>query len=304
MQLRNFVLPAGLALFTIAAHPSARASAQRAGRSPAPASAVDRALTGGLAVLRAPASTMIRVARGRFVLGSTAEQVLEAVQTCGKEPLAYRCTERTFANELPQLRVDSASFWLDRTEVTVAAYERCVSAGACAKRTLEGGARRFAQPDWPVTLVRHADAEAYCRFRGARLPTEAEFERAARGTNGRRYAWGDRYHGSRANHGRLGLDESDASDGFGELAPVGAFPSGQTPEGFLDLSGNAGEWTSSAYAESHGVPPDPAWGGARVIRGGHFLSGGAWLRGATRSALAPDEVRVFVGFRCAASAGG
>ncbi|HEY3498694.1 MAG TPA: SUMF1/EgtB/PvdO family nonheme iron enzyme, partial [Polyangiaceae bacterium] len=256
------------------------------------------------AVLRSPKSVMIRVPRGRFVLGSTSEQVLEAVQSCGGEPLSHRCTERTFANELPQLRVEADSFWLDRTEVTVAAYERCVSAGACAQRTLEGGARRFRRPELPVTFVSFADAEAYCRFRGARLPSEAEFERAARGPNGRRYPWGDRYHARRANHGRLGLDPSDASDGYGELAPVGSFPSGQTPEGFLDLSGNAAEWTSNAYAESHGTPPNPAWAGARVIRGGHFASPAAWLRGAARSALGPDETRAYVGFRCAASGSG
>jgi formylglycine-generating enzyme required for sulfatase activity len=293
-----------LGLVLLAAHPTARASAGRTARSAAPTGPVERALTGGLALLRAPASTMIRVARGRFVTGSTPEQVLEAVQSCGSEPLAYRCNERTFSNELPQQIVTGDAFWLDRTEVTVAAYERCVAASACAPRALEGGARRFARPDLPVTLVSFADAEAYCRFRRVRLPTEAEFERAARGTTGRRYPWGERFHGRRANHGRLGLDTSDASDGFAELAPVGSFPSGQAPSGFLDLAGNAAEWTSSVFTESHAVPPNPGWGGALAIRGGHFASAGAWLRGAVRSPLGPDETRVYVGFRCAANAGG
>jgi formylglycine-generating enzyme len=304
MPVRSALAAPLLGLVLLAAQPTARAAASRSLRSQAPTTPVERALTGGLATLRAPASTMIRVGRGRFVLGSTPAQVLEAMQSCGSEPLAYRCTERTFANELPQQVVQGDAFFLDRTEVTVAAYERCVAAGACSPRSLEGGARRFARAELPVTLVSFADAEAYCRFRGARLPSEAEFERAARGTTGRRYPWGQRFHGRRANHGRLGLDPSDASDGFAELAPVASFPSGQTPNGFLDLAGNAAEWTNSVYAESHAVPPNPGWGGARVIRGGHFASPGAWLRGAARSPLGPDETRVYVGLRCAASAGG
>jgi formylglycine-generating enzyme required for sulfatase activity len=304
MPGRNACAAALLGLLLLAAQPTARAAASRSVRSPAPTPPVEHALTGGLATLRAPASTMLRVARGRFVLGSTPAQVLEAVQSCGGDPLAYRCNERTFSNELPQQIVQGDAFYLDRTEVSVAAYDRCVAAGACAPRSLEGGARRFARPELPVTLVSFSDAEAYCRFRGARLPSEAEFERAARGTNGRRYPWGERFHGRRANHGRLGLDASDASDGFSELAPIASFPSGQTPNGLLDLAGNAAEWTSSAYAESHAVPPSPGWAGARVIRGGHFGSPGAWLRGAARSPLGPDEARVYVGFRCAANAGG
>jgi formylglycine-generating enzyme required for sulfatase activity len=300
MLVRSSLALGAVGLALLVPDPPALAAASRGSRSIPPISPVERALSGGLAVLRAPASTMIHVARGKFLLGSTSEQVLEAVQSCGSEPLAYRCTERTFSNELPQLVVENGSFLLDRSEVTVAAYERCVSAGACAPRVLEGGARRLSQPELPVTLVSFVDAENYCRFRRVRLPSEAEFERAARGTQGRRYPWGNRYHGRRANHGRLGLDPSDASDGFSELAPVGSFPSGQTPNGFLDLAGNAAEWTRSSYSESHGVPADPAWQGARVIRGGHFASAGAWLRGAARSPLDPDQKRVFVGFRCAA----
>jgi len=300
MPSRNATFAALLGVGLVAAHPSARASASRTLRSPLPSSPVERALTGGLSTLRAPVSTMIRVPRGRFVMGSTPEQVLEALESCGSEPLAQRCTERTFSNELPQQVVHSEAFLLDRTEVSVGAYERCVSAGACSPRVLEGGARRFARVELPATLVSFADAEAYCRFRGARLPSEAEFERAARGVDGRRYPWGPRFHGRRANHGRLGLDPSDASDGFSELAPVGSFPSGQTPNGFLDLAGNAAEWTDSMYTESHAVPPNPGWGGPRVIRGGNFASPAPWLRGAARSALGPDEKRVYVGFRCAA----
>lgn len=289
---------AGLVLL----QPTARAGIATSARSAARPEPVERALTGGLARLRAPASRMIRVAKGAFVFGSSEREVLEAVALCGGDPLAYRCNETTFANELPRLTLTTLSFWLDRTEVTVKDYERCVARGACNPRVLEGGARRFARPELPVTFVSARDADAYCRFRDARLPSEAEFERAARGERGRRFPWGNVYHQRAANHGRLGLDPSDPSDGFAELAPVASFPAGATPDGFLDLAGNASEWSRDAYTERHGVPLDPAWGGARSVRGGHFGSAAAFLRGAVRQPLPPDDVRPYVGFRCARGA--
>jgi formylglycine-generating enzyme required for sulfatase activity len=282
--------------------PAARAGMATSARSAPKPKAVERAFTGGLAALRAPASRMIRVAKGSFVLGSSEREVLEAVALCGGDPLAYRCNEHTFANELPRLTASTPSFWLDRTEVTVKDYERCVARGACNPRTLVGGARRFTRPELPVTFVSAGDADAYCRFRDARLPSEAEFERAARGQRGRRFPWGNLYHSRASNHGRLGLDSSDPSDGFAELSPVGSFPAGATPDGFLDLAGNASEWSADAYTERHGAPRDPAWGGARSVRGGHFGSAAAFVRGSARQPLAPDEVRPYVGFRCARSA--
>jgi formylglycine-generating enzyme required for sulfatase activity len=263
---------------------------------------VDRALTGGLVTLRARGTTMIRVARSEFVMGSSIDDVLAALARCAAEPLGHRCTERTFSNELPKITAGIDSFWLDRTEVTVEAYERCVSSGACPVRTLVGGERRLASGTLPVTLVSAYDADAFCRFRRARLASEAEFERAARGTSGRVYPWGNLYNSRLANHGRFGIDRFDASDGFEELAPVGSFVAGRTPDGFLDLSGNAAEWTRDVYSERHGLPPEPGRSGDRVVKGGHFAQGSAWLRGAARTALDAGERSPFVGFRCARSA--
>jgi formylglycine-generating enzyme required for sulfatase activity len=242
---------------------------------------------------------MIRVVASTFVMGSTPDEVLAASASCSREPLGYRCNEHTFANELPRRTLELPSFWLDRTEVTAAEYDRCAERGVCRSRRLEGGAQRFAAPSLPATFVSARDAETYCESRAARLPRESELERAGRGTAGRRYPWGEVYANKNANHGRLGIDASDASDGYSELAPVGSFVSGRTPDGFLDLAGNAAEWTADVYADRHDEPPDPAWGGARAIRGGHYESGGAWLRSAARSPLGPDELRPYVGFRCA-----
>jgi len=270
--------------------------------APGTTTPLERALTGGLATLRAPGSAMIRVARSEFVLGSSVDDVLAALALCASEPLGNRCTERTFSNELPKMNASVSSYWLDRTEVTVRAYERCVELGACPSRRLIGGERRLASPELPVTLVSAYEAEAFCRFRGARLPSEAEFERAARGTLGRTYPWGELYNSRLANHGRLGLERVDADDGFEELAPVGAFVSGRTPDGFLDLAGNAAEWTSDVYGERHGLPPEPGRTGDRVVKGGHFAQASAWLRGAARDDRDAGDRSPFLGFRCARSA--
>jgi formylglycine-generating enzyme required for sulfatase activity len=267
----------------------------------------ERALPGGVVALRSPGSRMIRVPRSVFEMGSTPEDVLEAVADCAREPLGHRCKEEMFSDEQPKHRVTLSSYWLDRTEVTVADYARCVALRRCRAIPFEHGARRFDRPSFPASFVRLRDARAYCRFRGARLPTEAEFERAARGVRGRRYPWGQLYNSRAANHGRLGLDSTDVRDGFAELAPVGSFPSGRTPEGFLDLAGNVAEWVSDRYAPSYPAGPatDPQGPDASaaslgyVVRGGHFSSASPWLRGASRSSGDPDARSPTIGFRCA-----
>ena len=118
------------------------------------------------------------------------------------------------------------------------------------------------------------------------------------------YPWGNLFNSRAANHGRLGLDQTDASDGYAELAPVGAFPAGRTPEGFLDLSGNAAEWVEDPYTEDYGgAVPDPNQPALRTTRGGHYLSAGPLLRAAARQPQDPDARAPFIGFRCAKSVG-
>jgi formylglycine-generating enzyme len=313
--LLPFSLIASLAML-VAAAPAPVSAADRRGSGYDPwatstGSPAERALSGGVVRMRAPRSLMIKLRASSFHMGSSIPDVLEAVAECAREPHGHRCKEELFADELSRHRVSLSAYWLDRTEVTVAAYRRCVELRRCAAVPYFAGARRFDRPNYPVSLVTHADATQYCAFRSARLPTEAEFERAARGPRGRRYPWGDIYNSRAANHGRLGLDRSDARDGFAELAPVGAFPAGRTPDGFLDLAGNVAEWVSDRYAPGYPEttvtdPRGPGSTGAtaeRVVRGGSYVSAGPWLRGAARDSAEPTSREPHLGFRCARSAG-
>jgi len=162
-------------------------------------------------------------------------------------------------------------------------------------------------------LVTWYQAAAYCAFRHARLPTEAEFERAARGTSRRKYPWGNLYNSHASNHGRLGVSSEDPSDGYAELAPVGSYPSGSTPEGFLDLAGNVSEWVLDNFALEYPAgrlvdPRGPAAGSyktsvrAKVLRGGNYKSIAPGLRGAARGLAEPNTADPRYGFRCARSA--
>jgi sulfatase modifying factor 1 len=248
----------------------------------------------GLFVLRPPASSAVYLRPLELDLGSTEEEVLSALVRCKREPLGERCDETTFASETPLHRERVAGFWMSRTEVTVAEYGRCVIRGRCGPPGFSAGTARFQRPSYPVTLVTFDDATRYCAFRGGRLPTEAEFERAARGAARRVYPWGRSFHGKLVNHGRLGVDTTDASDGFAELSPVGSFLDGASPEGILDLAGNVAEWTADAYAPSYEAPPTSE----RSVRGGHFESAAPFLRGAARTSRPPETREPTLGFRC------
>lgn len=254
-------------------------------------------------LLREQGSVMVRVEASEPVLGSSPEEVLRAAALCADEPLAHRCSEHTFENELYRRREVVQAFWLDRYEVRVRDYMRCVQVGRCEPPRYADGGERFNRPDYPVSFVTFADALAYCHFRNARLPREAEFERAARGVKARQFPWGNLYNAHVANHGRLGVLENDASDGFAELAPVGSFPDGKSPEGVFDLAGNVAEWQAEPYREtSRDARPAESPGAPRVVRGGGFLSGAAFVRGAARARLSPSVRRPDVGLRCARSA--
>jgi formylglycine-generating enzyme required for sulfatase activity len=274
----------------------------------------------GVQALRAPRAGRVHIASATFQMGSTLSEMADALKMCHSPTLSpipskqeilaqFLCDEdSSIRAEGYAHQVTLHAFEMDRTEVSVADYERCVLAGPCDAPGFTRGDPRFDRPRYPVTQIRWDDAERYCHWAGGRLPTEAEWEYAARGDARRLFPWGDVYNPHLANHGALATDDTDASDGFALLAPVGSYPDGATPEGILDLAGNVGEWVQDfdyeADSEGYGYSPMPAvdpvgppTGVGHLVRGGSYARPAWRLRGAAREELLlPRSAEV--GFRC------
>jgi formylglycine-generating enzyme required for sulfatase activity len=224
-------------------------------------------------------------------------------------------------DELPQRKISLAAYWIDQTEVTIGMYSACVENGGCTPAQLTGGAPDSGAPDLPAAGVTWDQASAYCQWAGRRLPTEAEWEKAARGKDGRLYPWG--WIGAPVSAGSARLNFCDANcpyqyrdssqdDGFAEAAPVGSFPEGASPYGVLDMAGNVWEWVADRYQSDYyrhsptSDPQGPPAGVWRVMRGGSWLEA-SWEglvladRAANRASLDPTSARVDLGFRCAAN---
>jgi formylglycine-generating enzyme required for sulfatase activity len=209
--------------------------------------------------------------------------------------------------------VELGSFWIDQTEVTNAHYRRCVEAGACqAPTTCSWGEPTYgdaSKADHPVICVTWQAASNYCRWAGGRLPTEAEWEYAARGPLATTYPWGDDFDGTRLNSCDANCpheDErvTDYDDGQALTAPVGSYPSGASWCGALDLAGNVWEW----IADWHGPypltrqtnPTGPESGSERLIRGGSWYHNDEYgfLRADNRHPFDPRDYNHLIGFRC------
>lgn len=204
------------------------------------------------------------------------------------------------ADELPARMVDLPAFRVDRLEVTVADYRACVEAGICSATGLtipywdgkeQPAWRRYCnwdEPDrerHPMNCVSWSQASAYCEWRGKRLPDEAEWEKAARGSDGRQYPWGN----ARLEEGSLQAALGGPDGGQDGTSPVAAHPAGASPYGALDMIGNASEWTADWYL------PDRA----RSVRGGSWHSEARHGRVSNRSSSDPTVRNEFLGFRCA-----
>jgi formylglycine-generating enzyme required for sulfatase activity len=219
--------------------------------------------------------------------------------------------EYVSADEEPWHTVYLDAYWIDKTEVTNAQYRGCVEAGACEDPGCWDD-DRFNVPDQPVVCVSWFQALAYCQWAGARLPTEAEWEKAARGTDARIYPWGNTFDGSKLNFCDRNCENgygvaSDADDGHAWTAPVGSYPAGASPYGALDMAGNAWEWVADRYDDGYysdsprDNPPGPVSGEYRVLRGGSWDLIWAWARCARRYAGEPDYGDDGIGFRCVLS---
>jgi len=201
--------------------------------------------------------------------------------------------------ETPGREVTLRTFWIDRTEVTVDAYAECVAAEACKKPDSDDSRDNWGKAgrgSHPANSVSWTDAKTYCEWQGRRLPTEAEWEKAARGGDGRVYPWGN----SPPTCSRAQYSGCD-----GDTVPVGSNPSGAAPSGAMNMVGNVGEWVADwinidYYSEGPDVDPrGPPSGSTRGVRGGSFLYESADITVLGRGGYAPGYRKDWVGFRCA-----
>lgn len=266
---------------------------------------------------------MAYVPQGPFLMGC-----LEGVDT---DALWGPCPE----NELPHREVTLDAFWLDLTEVTKGDYRKCMEAGACTEPYLwdyewsewdaenEEVVWKPGRDDMPAASVNWIQAREYCAWAGKRLPTEAEWEKACRGTDARKYAWGNEEpicdHARHARwdiEGRKPGQPCPIREEFRSIAPVGIHPKGTSPYGLLDMVGNVNEWVQDGYEIGVGYedlssenPRGAESDTSRAIRGGgyqaaNFAAGGYVLRCAQRrgGGAGAGAVTLEAGLRCARDA--
>ncbi|MEI2612585.1 MAG: bifunctional serine/threonine-protein kinase/formylglycine-generating enzyme family protein [Candidatus Promineifilaceae bacterium] len=212
------------------------------------------------------------------------------------------------SDEKPAHTANLDAFYLDETEVSNREYGLCAAAGECTSPAAYL-ADYYGNPtydEYPVTAVNWYNADQFCTWRGARLPTEAEWEYAASydpiNQLKLKYPWGDAFEGTWLNFSDR-FTEFD--DGFAEMAPITSYPEGRSVMGVYNLSGNVMEWVSDWYdpryyrTATEVNPLGPEEGSFKVIRGGSWLSNPEEVKATTRTNFDPTVSRVHLGFRCA-----
>jgi len=278
---------------------------------PEPITEVDEPPLGTTAVNETDDAEMAYVPSGEFPMGLS-DSELDWIMSQEWEMSLER---KNYTDEQPQHMVSLDGFWIYTNEVTNAQFAAFLNAmgnqqeGGMPWYDLESG---YGQIDsngtwmpqsgfanYPAIEVTWYGATAYCGWAGGHLPTEAQWEKAARGSEGRRFPWGDAM--PDCNHANFGTCEN------GTVA-VGSFPDGASPCGALDMSGNAAEWVADWYGETYyssspsESPLGPTTGDYRVMRGGAWILYGWFQMTTSRTMNAPHESDIMTGFRCVVDA--
>lgn len=278
---------------------------------------------------------MVYIPAGEFKMGAPGLEWIRWTQS-KRELKHVHYRPFVFLDETPQHVVYLDAFWLDQTEVTVAMFRKFVeTTGYITTAEREGWGRPWTDgpkelewrkvngADWqhprgpgstaednhPVTQVSWEDAAAYCQWVGGQLPTEAQWEKACRGTDGRMWPWGNKFDGTRVNScdARCPIErwrDDRFDDGYAFTAPIGSFPTGASPYGALDMAGNVWEWVADWYKKDYyhnspyKNPLGPGSGTFRAMRGGAWYDTDVWMTCTVRHQN-PSWYRCEdVGFRC------
>lgn len=272
---------------------------------------------------------MIYISAGEFTMGSTFGESIVL-----KDMKLY-----LFPDQRPQHKVYLDGYWIDKTEVTVGMFKKFVNeTGYLTSAEQRGGGKPWKdgpkEDEWPIVLgidwlhprdiekkaddnhpvvqVSWVDAMAYAEWVGATLPTEAQWEKAARGTDAGKYPWGNEFNGTCLNYGDSLCPvkrwrDTEYNDGYTFTSPVGIYPKGASPYGVLDMAGNVWEWVYDWYDEDYydnspyENPKGPDKGIKRSMRGGSWYDGEptAWVTCVIRHQNPVHDRYEDVGFRCA-----